>query len=283
MRKQPAATSTPGGARRSRASGRAASAARGTTDTVSAAVAGERRQPSTSSSTSRNSAAVRAADSSASVRLARIAGRCRSVFTGGAARTASAAGTATTATGTCTTKMACHENASVSSPPATGPVAVPTTPAVTHAATPRRSPYSAISSSRHPTSASAPPMACTHLAATSPSIEPAQAHQAEAPANTAMPTALSTCGRARTNAIAAGTAPSPSTRLNAISTHATCPTDACRCRRMSGSASVTTAESASTRATVTASSGATARRTRPSSQAAGARVRKPARRRPARR
>ena len=49
----------------------------------------------------------------------------------GTARTASAAGTASTANGTCTTKIACHENAWVSRPPATGPVAVPTTPAVT--------------------------------------------------------------------------------------------------------------------------------------------------------
>ena len=65
---------------------------------------------------------------------------------------------------------------------------------------------------------------------------------------------------------AVGTATRPSTRLNEISTHATCVTDVSRCRRMSGSASVTTAESASTSATVTASRGATARRTAPSSQ-----------------
>ena len=78
MRKQPTATSTSGGGRRSRASGRAASAATGTTDTVSAAVAGEWPQPSTRSRTSRNNAAVSAADSRARVRLGRTAGRCRS-------------------------------------------------------------------------------------------------------------------------------------------------------------------------------------------------------------
>ena len=165
--------------------------------------------------------------------------------------------------------MACHENACVSSPPATGPVAVPITPAVTQAATPRRSPYTATRSSRHPTSASAPPSACTHRAAISTSIDCANAHHAEEPANTAMPTALRIRGCARAKLMAVGTAPSPSTRLNAISTQATCPTDVSRCRRMSGSASVTTAESASTSATVTASRGATARRTRPSSQPVG--------------
>ena len=72
-------------------------------------------------------------------------------------------------------------------------------------------------------------------------------------------------GCARVNSRAIGTATSPSTRLNAISTQATCATEVCRFRRMSGRASVTTAESASTSATVTASRGATARRTRPSS------------------
>ena len=138
---------------RRRASGRAASAATGTTDTVSAAAAGERCQPSTRSRTSRNNAAVSAADSRARVRLGRSAGRCRSGVSAGTADTASAAGTASTAHGTCTTKIACHENACVSSPPATGPVAVPTTPAVTQAATPRRSPYSATRSSRQPISA----------------------------------------------------------------------------------------------------------------------------------
>ena len=165
--------------------------------------------------------------------------------------------------------MACHENACVSSPPANGPVAVPTTPAVTQAATPRRSPYFATSSSRHPTSASAPPSACTHRAAISTSIDCANAHHAEEPANTAIPTALKNRGCARPKTTAIGTATSPSTRLNEINTQATCPTVVSRCRRMSGSASVTTAESARTSATVTASKGPTARRTRPSSQPVG--------------
>ena len=109
--------------------------------------------------------------------------------------------------------MACHEIACVNSPPATGPTAVPTTPAVTHVATPRRSPRSATSSSRHPTSAKAPPIAWTDRATISTSIDPAAAHQADAPANVAIPTAATDRGCAREKSIAAGTAPSPSTRL----------------------------------------------------------------------
>ena len=74
IRKQPTATSSCGGGLRSRAIGPARSAASATTDTVSAATAGDLPQPSTRSRTIRNSAAVSAADSSARVRLGRIAG-----------------------------------------------------------------------------------------------------------------------------------------------------------------------------------------------------------------
>ena len=128
---------------------------------------------------------------------------------------------------------------------------MPITPAVIQIAIPRRSPYTATRSSRHPTSTSAPPSACTHRAAISTSIDCATAHHADAPANTAMPTAPRTRGSTRLNPTAVGTTTSPSTRLNEISTHATCVTVVSRFRRMSGSASVTTAESASTSATVT--------------------------------
>ena len=86
MRKQPTATSTSAGGCRRRASGRAARAATGTTDTVRAAVAGERPQPSTSNRTNKNSAAVSAADSRARVRLGRTAGRCRSGVSAGTRR-----------------------------------------------------------------------------------------------------------------------------------------------------------------------------------------------------
>ncbi len=82
-----------------------------------------------------------------------------------------------------------------------------------------------------------------------------------------MPTALTIRGSVRAKPTAVGTAISPSTRLKEISTQATCATVVSRLRRMSGSASVTIAESASTMATVTVRSRAAARRTGPSLQA----------------
>ena len=82
-------------------------------------------------------------------------------------------------------------------PPTTGPVAVPMTPAVTHVASPRASPDSATSSSKQPTSARAPPTACTQRAPISTSMLGARAQAAEATAKAAMPTALRSCGRMR--------------------------------------------------------------------------------------
>ena len=149
----------------------------------------------------------------------------------------------------------------MSRPPTTGPAAVPITPAVIQRAIPRRSSVAATSSSRQPTRANAPPSACTQRAAMSTSIEPASAHAAEAAANTAMPAAHSGAGLRRIVTHAAGTTTTASTRLNAISTHATCATVPSRRRRISGSASVTIAESASTNPTVSASSGTATRRT----------------------
>ncbi len=66
-----------------------------------------------------------------------------------------------------------------------------------------------------------------------------------------MPTAPSVPGSRCTHSRAAGTAASASTRLKVVSTHDTCPTVVSNWRRMSGSASVTTAESASTTPTAT--------------------------------
>ena len=116
--------------------GPARSAATGTAVTASAATAGELRQPSTSSSTKRNNAAVSAADSSASARLARTCGRSGAVSSVSRClgttcpRSEIAAGSASSTTGICTTKIARHENAEVKSPPITGPRAAPATPAV---------------------------------------------------------------------------------------------------------------------------------------------------------
>jgi ZIP family zinc transporter len=147
----------------------------------------------------------------------------------------------------------------VSSPPTTGPSAVPITPAAIQRATPRRSPSAATSSSRQPTRATAPPSACTHRAPIRTGIEPANAQIADAAANTAIPTAHSGAGLRRENTHAAGTTTIASTRLNAMSTQATWPTVPFSRRRISGNASVTIAESASTNPTVNASRGTAAR------------------------
>src|SRR5205823_7797796 len=123
---------------------------------VTAAVAGSVRQPSTNSSTSRNSAAVRAADTNANAALGATAGR-RELTTGAGtnARPAiNAAGIAAAVSGIWTTKIDCQETVWVSNPPSTGPAAVPTTPDTVHSRTPRRSPVTATNNSRQPTNTS---------------------------------------------------------------------------------------------------------------------------------
>ena len=92
----------------------------------------------------------------------------------------------------------------------------------------------------------APPSACPTRAPSSTSSDGAAAHTTQQAANTTRPTAPSPPGSRRTHRRAAGTAASASTRLKAVSTHDTSPTVVPYWRRMSGSASVTTAESAST-------------------------------------
>ncbi len=144
-------------------------------------------------------------------------------------------------------KIDCHEMASVSSPPATGPSAAPATPAPAQRAAPRGSePVAATSSSRQAAMTTAPPSACAMRAASSASSDGAIAQPAQAVANTTSPAAPSAPGSRRTHSRAAGTAARASTRLKAVSTHDTCPTVVPYSRRMSGSASVTTAESART-------------------------------------
>ena len=273
IRKQPTATSTSAGGRRRRASGRAASAATGTTDTVSAAVAGE-WLPALDQEQDQQEQRRRERGRQQGEGQVGTQRRTMPVRTCGQARarrrTASAAGTASTAIGTCTTKIACHENACVSSPPATGPVAVPTTPAVTQAAI---AAALAVHRDQELEAADQRQRAAERLHAPSrdqhldrlrhraPRRGAGEHRDADGAEDPRLAPARSTT--------AVGTATSPSTRLNEISTQATCATDVSRCRRMSGSASVTTAESASTSATVTASRGPTARRTRPSSQEGG--------------
>ena len=223
--------------------------------TATAATAGERRQPSTISSTSRNSAAVSAADNSASARLASTCGRSGAVLGVARRRTtrprsAIVAGNAISTTGICTTKIDRHEKADVRSPPVTGPSAAPATPAAAHRRAPARSaPVASTRSSRLPTSTNAPPTAWSARAAINTPSDGATAHAVVAAAKPIRPAAVAVAGSLRTHTRAAGTAASASTRLNAMRTHATSVTSAPKSRRISGSASVTTPESPSTTAT----------------------------------
>ena len=165
-------------------------------------------------------------------------------------RSAIATGSASSTTGICATKIARHENAQVSSPPITGPSAAPATPAAAHRRTPARSaPVASTSSSRLPTITSAPAAAWAARAAISTPSDGATAHTVVAAAKPITPPAVAVAGSPRTHTRAAGTATSASTRLNAIRTHATCPTSAPKSRRISGNANVTTPESPSTTAT----------------------------------
>ena len=183
-----------GGGRSSRASGRAASAASGTTDTVSGR---RRRRPPPPLDQQQDQQEQGRRERGRQQGQRQVGADRRSVPVrrddGGAARTARAAGTASTANGTCTTKIACQENASVSSPPATGPAAVPTTPAVTQAATPRRSPYSADQQLQAADQRQRAPDRL-HAARRHQPLDRARPARTRprTPANTAMPTALST-------------------------------------------------------------------------------------------
>ncbi len=151
-------------------------------------------------------------------------------------------------------KIERHEKAEVSRPPRTGPSAAPATPAAAQRRAPTLSePLASTSSSSPPTITSAPPIACTARAKTRKFSDWAAAHPAVARAKTTSPPATALAGSPRTHSRAAGTAASASTRLNAISTHATCPTCEPKSSRISGSASVTTPESPSTTATTSTS------------------------------
>ena len=165
-----------------------------------------------------------AADSRARVRLGRTAGRCRSgVERRARRRTASAAGTASTANGTCTTKMACHENAC-------GEQAARDRPdgRADHAGRDPGRRRRAARRTRRPAARGTRPAPARRRAPAR--TEPRSAPRSTAPARTTprsrrtprCPTALKIRGCARAKPTAVGTAASPSTRLNAISTQATC-------------------------------------------------------------
>ena len=166
-----------------------------------------------------------------------------------------AAATART-TGTCTMKIDCQLISCVSRPPAAGPTAMPIRPAVPHAAAaarcePRLRASNSIAARDHARAGNA-----LHAAADDQhrdrGRERAQqrrgreAEQPDAPHRAAR-VALRPVARR-----AAGSTATASARLNAVNTHETPSTVVSNRRRISGSASVTTDESASTSPTVPA-------------------------------
>ncbi len=122
------------------------------------------RQPSTSSSTSRNSAAVSAADSSVSAASAGRCGRPAAAFGCGDVVWRSAT-SAARAIGACSRKIHSQPASCVSAPPAAGPTAAPATPAAAQERAARASPSRAASSSSAAQTSRAPPTAWMQRAA----------------------------------------------------------------------------------------------------------------------
>src|SRR4051812_1517375 len=229
------------------------------TETIAAAPSGVYPHPLISRRTIRKSAAVSAADSRASARLAAMCARPTGVWTGwtGVRGTSTSAASAI---GTCARKMACQLMVSVSAPPMAGPAAAPSAPAPAQTAVARRSdPSSRGSSSSAAQTAAAPPSACTPRATRSMVKLSARPQASDAAANTAMPTMQTICGAWRRARYAAGTAARASTRLNSVSTQVTSSMETSKRSRMSGSARMTTDESASTTPTTAARPAAWAR------------------------
>ena len=223
----------------------------GITVTTSAVAIGSICQPSISSRTIRNSAAVSPALSSTSARFAAMCGRpagscvawVRTRRVGSASRIA----------GTWMKKIASHEISCVRRPPSAGPKAAPSAPAVAQTTAARRSePVVTGRISSAAVTAIAPPIACTPRLRSSTSNDGASAQNSDAAAKTARPTSSSTPGARRRTRCATGTATTASTMLNPVSTHATCPIESEKRARMSGSASTTIDESLSTSPTASA-------------------------------
>ena len=224
------------------------------TETVAAACSGVIRQPSMSISTSRNSAAVSAAEIRPSATLGPMRGRPMGIASAGVGAGPRSTGIASRAAGVCARKIACQEIASVSS-------------AAERPGRPRRRAHRRWPTRRRPwpptrwsaagargaaQTTAAPPIACTQRAATSTSNDGASAHTSEAAAKTSRPAAHTSRGRRRPMS-AAGTATSASTRLNDVMTHATYAISTSNSRRISGRARMTIDESASTMPVATAS------------------------------
>ena len=124
-----------------RANRPAAIAASGITVTTSPAAAGDIRQPFTSSSTSRKSAATRPPDRSSRPRFAPMCGRPAGSGSGRHAKPRTASSD-TSAIGACSRKIHSQPSVAVRTPPIAGPSAAPSTPAVAQilAAASRRRP-----------------------------------------------------------------------------------------------------------------------------------------------
>lgn len=209
--------------------------------------------------TRRNRAAVRAAETSASAAIGASAPDRRLPPASGAGPRAAAGRprgsvrrARTTTSGTCTTKIACQENSSVSAPPRAGPSAAPTIPAAPQTRMPPAGPRCTMSSSSADATTAAPPIACAQRAAISASRLGASAQASEAAAKVRIPSRHAATAPPRRTIAAAGSAASASTRLNEVSTQATSATSARKSRRTAGRPSVTTDESARTIATAPA-------------------------------
>ena len=164
----------------------AANAATGIAETITAASSGSMRHPSTSSSTSRNSAAVSAADSKVRASSAGTCGRPAAAFGAGAVvwrRATSAA----SAIGACSRKIHSQPASCVSAPPTAGPTAAPATPAAAQERAARASPSRLASSSSAAVTSAAAPTAWMQRAASSTSNDPASPHAADATPKTMMP------------------------------------------------------------------------------------------------
>ena len=161
---------------------------------------------------------------------------------------------ATSTAGACTKKIDSQPSSCVRIPPTAGPSAAPAMPArIQMRAAEASDPVAWLSRSSAAQTIAAPATPCSARPATSQSNEGVSAQSSDAAAKTTTPMANVCTGRRRaTNA--AGNAETASARLNEVSTHASVEISTSYWARISGSAIVTTDESASTIPTERASS-----------------------------
>ena len=163
-----------------------------------------------------------------------------------APRTPTIASSDTATNGACKAKIDSQPSSCVKTPPTAGPSARPATPASAHtraAGASAPDAWVSRSSAAHTTAAPATPW--TEREATSHSNDGANAQTSAVAANTSTPSPNTGTGRRRAM-YAAGSADTASARLNDVSTQASVWTSTSYCPRISGSAIVTTDESART-------------------------------------